>query len=197
MLNLISKHPRYLTHLKFHWGILHTPRFLPFTHGKLWALDNDCFNDYAPDKIMKSLDASLLTHCKPLFCVVPDVVGNHDATMERYHQWRDEYTSRNLAMALAIQNGATVQTIPFDDIGAVFIAGDDAFKYSSTIRDVVGEAQLRGLWVHMGRVNTVRRVKYAGAIGVHSIDGTGWARFTDDKNATVGKHLEYRQGLLF
>jgi hypothetical protein len=35
----------------------------------------------------------------------------------------------------------------------------------------------RGKHVHMGRVNTLRRLRYAEAIGVDSVDGTGWVRW--------------------
>ena len=34
--------------------------------------------------------------------------------------------------------------------------------------------QQRGLWIHMGRVNSLRRLAYAASIGCHSIDGTQW-----------------------
>jgi hypothetical protein len=36
-----------------------------------------------------------------------------------------------------------------------------------------------GKWVHMGRVNTDRRIRYAAAIGCDSIDGTKWVRWRD------------------
>lgn len=36
----------------------------------------------------------------------------------------------------------------------------------------------RGKWVHVGRVNTLRRFAWCEALGVDSIDGSGFARFT-------------------
>jgi hypothetical protein len=38
--------------------------------------------------------------------------------------------------------------------------------------DLAAEARARGLTVHMGRVNSLRRLRYAAAIGCHSADGT-------------------------
>jgi len=38
--------------------------------------------------------------------------------------------------------------------------------------DSSSRAQQRGLWIHMGRVNSLRRLAYAASIGCHSIDGT-------------------------
>jgi hypothetical protein len=45
----------------------------------------------------------------------------------------------------------------------------------------VGEARGRGKWVHMGRVNSLRRLRYAAAIGCDSADGT-YLAFGPDTN---------------
>jgi hypothetical protein len=47
------------------------------------------------------------------------------------------------------------------------------------VEQVVAEARQRGIWVHMGRVNSLRRLAYAASIGCDSIDGTQWVRFRD------------------
>jgi hypothetical protein len=36
-----------------------------------------------------------------------------------------------------------------------------------------------GKWVHLGRVNSERRIRYAASIGCDSVDGTQWVRFRD------------------
>jgi EAL domain-containing protein (putative c-di-GMP-specific phosphodiesterase class I) len=43
---------------------------------------------------------------------------------------------------------------------------------------LVREAKERGMWVHVGRVNTLQRICWCMALGVDSIDGSGFARFT-------------------
>jgi hypothetical protein len=43
---------------------------------------------------------------------------------------------------------------------------------------LIREAKWRGKWVHVGRVNTLRRIAWCKALGVDSIDGSGFARFT-------------------
>ena len=47
------------------------------------------------------------------------------------------------------------------------------------VEQLVAEARARNVWVHMGRVNSLRRLVYAASIGCDSIDGTQWVRFRD------------------
>jgi hypothetical protein len=42
-----------------------------------------------------------------------------------------------------------------------------------------GRRGRRGLWIHMGRVNTKRRLSYAYRIGCDSVDGSQWSRWSD------------------
>jgi hypothetical protein len=72
-------------------------------------------------------------------------------------------------------------------LGALFIGGaTDQFKLGPEVEAIVAEARARNVWVHMGRVNSLRRLAYAASIGCDSVDGTQWVRFRD-------KYL--RQGL--
>jgi hypothetical protein len=70
--------------------------------------------------------------------------------------------------------------IPWGSIRALFIGcGDDREKLGPRVRAPVAGAKGRGKWVHMGTVNTARRVAYARKIGCDSIDGTKWVRWRD------------------
>jgi hypothetical protein len=66
-----------------------------------------------------------------------------------------------------------------DGFGGVDFAAFDAYKLGVDVALIVAEARRRGLWVHVGRVNTVRRLRHAEALGANSVDGSGWARFRD------------------
>lgn len=46
------------------------------------------------------------------------------------------------------------------------------WKLGLAARQLVAEAKARGKWVHMGRVNSEKRFRYAAAIGCDSVDGT-------------------------
>ena len=59
--------------------------------------------------------------------------------------------------------------------------GATGWKLGPAAADLAGQARNRGKWVHMGRVNSLRRLSYAQAIGCHSVDGTYMA-YGPDRN---------------
>lgn len=144
-------------------------------HGLPWCLDNGCYKRYDPDAIINMLKRKRgLSGCK--FAVVPDVVCDHAATRLLFNAWIGTYQAYGYPAAFVLQNGITsARDVPWDSIAAVFIGGDNAFKYSDIVRTIVQDAKSRGKWVHMGRVNTLRRIHYAISIGCDSSDGTGFA----------------------
>lgn len=54
----------------------------------------------------------------------------------------------------------------------MFVGGDTAWKLGTAAAHLVTEAIARGLWAHMGRVNSLRRLRHAADMGCHSADGT-------------------------
>jgi hypothetical protein len=90
---------------------------------------------------------------------------------------------RNLGYpaALVLQDGQEHLPVPFDDLDAVFIGGSTAWKLGPHAADLAAQARTRGLGVHMGRVNSMRRLRHAAAIGCHSVDGT-YLAYGPDRN---------------
>lgn len=76
---------------------------------------------------------------------------------------------RGYTAAYVAQNG--IRFLPSGP-KALFVGGDDAFKLGPEGRKVVALAHRLGWWVHMGRVNSLRRLRYAADLGCHSVDGT-------------------------
>ena len=147
--------------------------------GMPWCLDNGCFNRYSPSAIVSVL-LSFRGVPGCVFVPAPDVVGNHAATLELFRQWIPIYTELDYPAAFVLQDGIDgEEDVPWDDIAAVFIGGSDKFKYSDVVRHIVTEANRRGKWAHMGRVNTFKRIVYAASIGCDSVDGTRYQRFKD------------------
>jgi hypothetical protein len=64
-------------------------------------------------------------------------------------------------------------------IDALFVGGSTQWKLGPSAEALVAEAKARGKWVHMSRVNSARRIRYAASIGCDSIDGTKWVRWRD------------------
>ena len=113
-----------------------------------------------------------------LFAVVPDAVGDAQRTNELWAQYAGAVISRDYRAAYVAQNGC--ERIPASAT-AVFIGGDTAWKLGPEVRRLIGVAHRRGLWVHMGRVNSLRRLRYAADLGCHSADGT-YLAFGPDSN---------------
>jgi hypothetical protein len=63
----------------------------------------------------------------------------------------------------------------------LFLAGSTDWKLGSAARLLAAEAETRGKAVHMGRVNSLKRLRYAAAIGCDTADGTCGA-FAPDIN---------------
>ena len=136
--------------------------------GVPWAADNGCFNaaTFNVDRWVDWLDRQPRT---ALWATVPDVVGDHQATLERWHQWAPIVRELGYRPAFVIQNGCdSLAAVPLD-AAAVFVGGDTKYKLSETARTIV--QQFAGP-THMGRVNSLRRLRLAAAWGLDSVDGT-------------------------
>ena len=84
-------------------------------------------------------------------------------------------------MALALQEGATPDVVPWEEIDAVFLGGGTAWKHGSDAAACVTAARARGLWCHWGRCNSHKRLVYAKWLGCQSADGT-FLRYAPDHN---------------
>lgn len=113
-----------------------------------------------------------------LFATVPDVVADAQGTDERWSKWAPVVIDRGYRPAYVLQNGC--QTVPCD-AGAVFTGGDTAYKLSPQARRHIRQAQNGGLWCHMGRVNSLRRLRRCADDGYQSCDGT-YLTFGPDRN---------------
>lgn len=119
-------------------------------------------------------------HPNLLFITVPDVPFDAHATALRWSQWA--LTMSHLPLALCVQDGATLEGIPWGwpNLRALFMAGSTDYKLSAEMADICRAGKDRGLWIHGGRVNTPKRIDYMLSLGfVDSIDGTGLDLYRD------------------
>lgn len=148
--------------------------------GREWAIDNGAFSEFNPEAFVALIaEAQGWPRCR--FVAVPDVVGDATATAARFAFWAPVVRRFGFPVALVAQDGLTVPDVPWDGIDALFIGGHTDWKLGRTARTLVAYARARGKWVHMGRVNSRRRLRYAAHIGVQSVDGTGWSMFPDTR----------------
>lgn len=160
-----------------HWK---TPRwYIPY------AMDNDAFSCFTNKKQwdktawMGMLEKAKASFIKPIWCIVPDVVGNAPATIESWHE-NKHYIERNgWPKAFAVQDGMLPVNVP-KDADVVFVGGTTEWKWRTV--EMWAKSFPR---VHVGRVNELRRVYQCDRLGVESVDGTGWLKKTQDGRMAI------------
>lgn len=126
--------------------------------------------DRAYLELLARMSARARRRC--LFAVAPDVLCDPAATIER--SARFVYRVRawfGLPVALVAQDGLEHLDVPW--------TWSTAWKLGPAARGLAAEAGKRHKHVHMGRVNSLRRLRYADAIGCGSADGTFLAHGPD------------------
>lgn len=156
-------------------GLLATPRGLlrDIPPQTIWAADNDCFQGLNEPRFRRMVAWCREQTVPPAFVTVPDVVGDAARTLELFAAWEPEL--RGLPLAFVTQDGLDPAAVPWDRIRAVFLGGSDAHKFGPVARAVAEEARARGVWVHAGRVQTLKKIRAMVGIA-DSIDGTCTAR---------------------
>lgn len=167
-----------------HIGFIDTPRQANTRPpGVLWCADNGCYGDGWPgeDAWLQWLGRNRHDADRCYFATAPDVVGDAAATLTRSAPMLPLIRAMGYRAALVAQDGLEQLTIPWPDIDCLFIGGTTAWKLGAEARTLAGEARRRGKWIHLGRVNSARRYRYAEHIGCHSADGT-FLTFGPDTN---------------
>ena len=142
-----------------------------------WGADNGAFGgNWTEDKHMDWLAALPRQRC--LFAVSPDEYGNAVESLRRGLEFAPIIRDMGFPVAVVAQDGAERLTWPWEEIDCLFIGGErkwpgqSEWKESPEAETLVWRARNAGLWVHMGRVNTQRRLLKAWRMGVLSCDGT-------------------------
>lgn len=151
--------------------------------GVTWAADNGCFGSgYPGDALWVAWLRRHSSHVERcLFATAPDVVGDAKATSERSARWLPVIRELGYRASLVAQDGLEDLDVPWETFDALFLGGTTDWKLSAAARDLTGEAVARRVPVHMGRVNSRRRLLYAKTIGCTSADGT-FLSFGPDHN---------------
>lgn len=150
-----------------------------------WAMDNACFNH--ADTF--DLDAFLVVAEKRLvvagdrclFIVAPDVPFDAEGTLRRFEAWGERCRDLGAPVVMATQNGMGVEDVPWNAIDGLFVGGNTRWKMGHESGALIQEARRRGQWVHMGRVNSLRRLRVAASMGCNSVDGT-FLKYAPDHN---------------
>lgn len=146
-------------------------------------------------ELLSRMSAQSRRRC--LFAVAPDVLGDAAATLARSAPF--VYKVRawfGLPVALVAQDGLEDLDVPWYSFDVLFLGGSTAWKLGPHAAALTAEAHARGIWVHMGRVNTRQRLRYAVHIGCDSVDGTGMTRAPDKNMTQMLRWLDEARGQL-
>lgn len=138
-----------------------------------WAADTGCFA--APDRhddvqyLHWLLTRWNRAHC--LFATAPDVVGDGAATLRRSRKMLPLIRAVGYRAALVAQDGMERLELPWAEFDALFVGGTTEWKLSAASEELMREARRQGKYVHIGRVNSLRRLRWAQAFA-DSVDGT-------------------------
>lgn len=152
--------------------------------GSAWCADNGCFGKGFPgeDAWLAWLDSfTPEQRARCLFATAPDVVADAAGTLERSRPWLPKIRELGYPAAFVAQDGLENMPVPWDEFDALFIGGSTEWKLGPHAARLAREAKARGKWVHCGRVNSERRLRYCAAIGCDSVDGT-YLVFGPDQN---------------
>ncbi len=120
----------------------------------------------------------------PSWALVPDVVGDREGTIAKWHHKHAAVASFGWPLAFAVQDGMTPADVP-REAAVVFVGGGTEWKWATV-----------SMWcrefprVHVGRVNTYRWLRVCEAAGAESIDGTGWFRANENQREGLEQWLQ-------
>src|SRR5262245_3268371 len=174
-------HPRPDLGVMLQPGMGNDPKPLAFVP---FALDNGCFaagDRFDAGDWLEWL-ASLRRHrARCLFAVAPDVLGDAEATLERSAPYLPTIRQLGFPAAFVTQDGCRPDLVPWDAIDCLFVGGSTEWKLSEPSYALCAEARRRGKRCHMGRVNSLKRLRACRVSLIGSADGT-YVRFGPDRN---------------
>lgn len=144
-----------------------------------FALDNDAYSNWKKGKEfdlpawIRFLDKIRAVGVAPMWCAVPDVVANRDATLTRWKSCSKVAEIYGWPLAFVVQDGMTPRDIP-KTAAVIFVGGTTSWKWRTI-----------PMWVsvfprvHVGRCGTSRwKLERLEQLGVESCDGSGFFRAT-------------------
>jgi len=164
------------------WGLLVSATGVQSREGfDVWCLDNGAWTAHQKGT---EWNADLFVKlCHKLgagaqFVVVPDIVGGGLDSLQLSLSWLprlDHVAQRRL---IAVQDGMVPNDIRqyLNKRVGIFVGGTTDWKIN-TMRAWGNLAKDTGAYLHIGRVNTQRRIRLCKDCGADSFDGSGVSRF--------------------
>lgn len=159
--------------IMFQPGMGNNPQIFAFWS---YALDNGCYaqgEKFDAGEWLEWLAGLRRYRARCLFAVAPDVLGDATATWERARPFLPTIRQLGFRAALVAQDGFDNTKVDWDALDALFVGGTTEWKlaehggYAAAL-----EAKRHRKWTHLGRVNSLRRLRAAKTALFDSTDGT-------------------------
>lgn len=164
------------------WRLLVSAKGVLRTEGFKYCLDNGAwsaftsgqpFDDYAFQKAFELLGEAAD------FVVVPDIVCGSRRSLDFSLEWLERLKGSPAKLLLATQNGIKpddVREYLSPSVG-LFVGGDTEWKLK-TVHSWGVLARRRNCHLHVGRVNSAKRIDLCARSGAHSVDGTSASMYS-------------------
>lgn len=161
------------------WGLILSPVHR-FSRSKSWdeweyGLDNGAWTAFQKkEEWSEEPFVRLVEQYAPCarFVVAPDIVAGGMDSLRRSEAWLPRLDAARIVL-VPVQDGMEprdVRSMLSNRVG-IFMGGSTEWKWQR-LADFAQLAREIGCYLHVGRVNTVRRIRYCTAVGAHSFDGT-------------------------
>lgn len=162
------------------WSLLLSPG-KPKDRRFAWALDNGAWGAFQRGEAfdVAAFERHVGDHGDGAeFVVVPDIVAGGLASLAMSLDWLPRLAGVARRRLLAVQDGMSGADIAphLSPTVGVFVGGSTEWKLA-TMRAWGQLARRHGAYVHVGRVNTIRRIRLCQDAGADSFDGTSATRF--------------------
>lgn len=141
--------------------------------GYPWLLDNGAYSDaWKVDQWVAGLERWAAHRSTCIAAVVPDTVGDAQATLAKFTEYAPIVRSYGYPVAFVTQDGLQMGDVPWQDFDVLFVGGTNQHKLNEAMPFILA-AKERDKWVHVGRVNSAKRMEQFWI--ADSCDGTSLA----------------------
>ena len=170
----MSPQSRITRPLSSRWGYILTPKSRASVRddNRYWCADNGIYTArFQWDGYYSWLIKMMPYRARCLFVTAPDVVGNAVATLDRYRYYAWRIKELGFPVALVAQDG--LENLPWPpEYDVLFIGGSTSWKLGPEAAWCITHAKKHSKWVHIGRVNSRKRILHFRHLDADSADGT-------------------------